>query len=116
MNKIIIQSFGYRKSGVPNNSTLVFDVRSLPNPHEVTELRDLDGTSFQVAEWLLQFRLTNEIVKQIQQTVAWYAKNHDRNVVVSIGCYGGKHRSQFVAEYVAKRLPWLDIEVIHLEK
>lgn len=102
---IIIQSFGYKKSGIPANSNLVFDVRGLPNPHDVAELKELKGTDYRVGEWLKQFAATDNIyesiLNSINTTIRWHSKNE---LVVSIGCYGGKHRSQYIAARLANDL------------
>lgn len=118
--KLILQSFGYKKSGIPTNSNLVFDVRGLPNPHDVLELKDLSGTDQKIGEWLRQFAATDDvyesILNAITKTIRWHSKNE---LVVSIGCYGGKHRSQYIAERLASDLTrnYLieEIEVKHLE-
>ena len=114
---IILQSFGYKKSGIPSDSNLVFDVRGLPNPHDVPELKELTGTDYRVGEWLRKFRATDDTYRSILQQIETSADYHNKDVlVVSIGCYGGKHRSQYMVERLANDLARQhDVKTKHLE-
>ncbi|MEQ9463377.1 MAG: RNase adapter RapZ [Haliea sp.] len=97
---ILIQSFGFKR-GVPTDADLVFDVRMLPNPHWVKELRLQNGMDQDVIEFLEQQPLTGELFDSISQYLdRWLPHYRDSNrsyMTVAIGCTGGQHRSVYLA-------------------
>ena len=97
---LLFQSFGFKK-GIPSDADLVFDVRMLPNPHWVKELRLLNGTDDAVIEFLGQQPLTDALYQYIQQFVEkWlpsYGQSNRSYVTIAIGCTGGQHRSVYMA-------------------
>lgn len=97
---LLFQSFGFKK-GIPSDADLVFDVRMLPNPHWVKELRLLNGTDDAVIEFLGQQPLTDALYHDIQQFVEkWlpsYGHSNRSYVTIAIGCTGGQHRSVYMA-------------------
>jgi RNase adapter protein RapZ len=97
---LLFQSFGFKK-GIPSDADLVFDVRMLPNPHWVKELRLLNGTDDAVIEFLGQQPLTDALYQDIQQFVEkWlpsYGQSNRSYVTIAIGCTGGQHRSVYMA-------------------
>ncbi len=105
--KISIISFGF-KNGVPVDADMVFDVRFLPNPFWIPELRPKSGLSRDVAQYVLK----NDAAQQFQDhmvnllaTVApGYLAEGKRQVTLAIGCTGGKHRSTSMSEELAGRL------------
>ncbi|TAK81710.1 MAG: RNase adapter RapZ [Aquabacterium sp.] len=103
---LVFESFAFKR-GVPLDADYVFDVRMLPNPHYVRELRPLTGRDQPVVDYLLQQPDVVEMVKQIESFVArWLpALQHDQRsyVTVAIGCTGGQHRSVYCAEELTRR-------------
>ncbi|SUO95586.1 RNase adapter RapZ [Suttonella ornithocola] len=102
---ITLQSFGF-KHGTPVNADFVFDVRFLPNPYWVPELRRYSGTQAPIIEWLDAYPLPQQFVQQ----TADYLKNwlghfldmgNRAYLTICIGCTGGQHRSVYVTERLA---------------
>lgn len=93
-------SFGF-KYGIPLEADLIFDVRCLPNPFYIKELRPLTGLDESVREYILQFDETSEFMKRLTDfldySVPLYKAEGKSEVVIAIGCTGGKHRSVTVA-------------------
>jgi RNase adapter protein RapZ len=100
-------SFGY-KYGIPLEADLVFDSRFLPNPYFVPRLKALSGRDRKAAEYLRSFPETKEFVKRmgdlLQYLLPHYAREGKSNLTVAIGCTGGRHRSVFLVEELAKVL------------
>ncbi|MHA6525406.1 RNase adapter RapZ [Tessaracoccus sp. G1721] len=105
--KIALISFGF-KNGVPIDADMVFDVRFLPNPHWIPELRPKSGLSKDVAQYVLKHEAAQqfqEAMVNLLETVApGYLAEGKRQVTVAIGCTGGKHRSTSMSEELAVRL------------
>lgn len=104
---IHLVSFGY-KNGIPLEADLVFDVRFLPNPYFVPGIRTLSGRNRKVARYLRSFPETREFVKRIENLLKYLLPSYEREgksyLTVAIGCTGGKHRSPFIVEELAKLL------------
>lgn len=102
-----IVSFGF-KYGLPIDADLVFDLRFLPNPHFVPELRPKTGREKDVSDYVLQRPETDELLADIGQffehTLPRYQREGKAYLTVAIGCTGGRHRSVAVSEELAKRL------------
>jgi len=100
-------SFGFRQ-GLPEDADNAFDVRFLPNPHFVPELRPLTGLDRRVIKYMRSFPRTKKVVLQISDLlVDWlpdYIREGKSYLTIAIGCTGGQHRSVMIAEEVAKRL------------
>ena len=100
-------SFGY-KQGVPDDADLVFDVRFLPNPHFIPELRPLNGTHPKVAKYVLSFPQTREFIKRIADLLVYLLPHYIREgksyLTVAFGCTGGQHRSVLIAQEMQKAL------------
>lgn len=103
---VIFESFGFKK-GVPSEADLVFDVRCLPNPHYDPALRPLTGRDQPVADWLAGFddvqQMTADIEGFIRKWLPRYTEDTRSYLTVAIGCTGGKHRSVYVVEALARR-------------
>jgi len=103
---ITIQSFGF-KYGIPTDSDLVFDVRFLPNPFYIQELKELTGNDEPVSSYVMRFEeskiFRKKLVDMMEFLIPLYIKEGKNNLVISIGCTGGKHRSVTLANalYVA---------------
>lgn len=105
--KIAIISFGF-KHGVPIDADMVFDVRFLPNPHWIPELRPKSGLSKDVAQYVLKHEAAQQfqdaMVSLLETVAPGYLAEGKRQVTVAIGCTGGKHRSTSMSEELATRL------------
>ena len=105
--RVTLLSFGF-KNGLPIDADMIFDVRFLPNPHWVPELRPQTGLSKPVSEYVLRQEGAEPFLQTLQQmfgTVSvGYLREGKRFATIAIGCTGGKHRSTSVAEEFARRL------------
>lgn len=104
---VAVQSFGF-KYGLPIDSDLVADVRFLPNPYWVADLRELNGRDAPVREYVLgqddAGRFVDLYTELIGVVGKGYLREGKRYMTVSIGCTGGKHRSVAISEELARRL------------
>ncbi|HBG22274.1 MAG TPA: RNase adapter RapZ [Peptococcaceae bacterium] len=104
---ITILSFGY-KYGIPLDADLVMDVRFLPNPHYVDELKYLTGLDSQVNEYLFSYEETGNFLNRycdlLNYLLPYYIKEGKTHLVVAIGCTGGQHRSVALTERMAAEL------------
>ena len=111
-------SFGY-KHGVPRDVDLLFDVRFLPNPHWIPELRPKSGLSKDVAQYVLKHEAAQQfqdaMVSLLETVAPGYLAEGKRQVTVAIGCTGGKHRSVAVAEELARRLAQVPHVTVHVQ-
>lgn len=102
-----IFSFGY-KYGAPIDADIVFDVRFIPNPFYIDELRPLTGQEPAVSDYVLQNRSTqlflDRFTNLVQDLLSSYAKEGKARLTIGIGCTGGQHRSVAIAIELAKRL------------
>jgi UPF0042 nucleotide-binding protein len=100
---IQVLSFGF-KYGLPFEADLVMDVRFLPNPYFVEELKPLNGTSSPVRHWVLQWPAAQEFIADytalLLKNLPLYIEEGKRYLTIAIGCTGGKHRSVVVAERI----------------
>jgi len=105
--ELTIVSFGY-KYGVPLDADLLFDVRFLPNPHFVPELKDLTGNDQPVIEYLAESDEVRETVERFNGLLDYllplYQREGKSYVTVGVGCTGGRHRSVAVANAMGKHL------------
>jgi UPF0042 nucleotide-binding protein len=105
--RVTVVSFGF-KNGIPVDADLVVDVRFLPNPHWVPELRPQTGLSAPVRDYVLAQDGATEFLQRLQEllqvTTKGYLTEGKRFVTVAIGCTGGKHRSTAMAEEFGRRL------------
>ncbi len=111
---ITVMSFGF-KYGIPRDSDMVQDVRFLPNPYYDLELRPLTGNDTKVAEVVSNCeeygRFMESLTDMLQYLLPLYKREGKNQLVVSIGCTGGKHRSVTVANDLYKRLQELPYTV-----
>ena len=100
-------SFGY-KLGIPLEADLLFDARFLPNPYFVPGLRSLSGKNRRISKYLLSFPETRQFVQRLADFVGYlipfYIREGKSYLTVAVGCTGGRHRSVFVVEELARRL------------
>lgn len=102
-----IMSFGF-KYGIPLDADLVFDVRFLPNPHYIEQLRPFTGQTKDVYDYVMKWPETSEflvkLVDMLSFLIPQYVEEGKSQVVIAIGCTGGKHRSVAIAEYLGEKL------------
>ena len=105
--RVTCLSFGF-KNGVPVDADMVFDVRFLPNPHWIPELRPQTGLSKPVSEYVLRQPGAEAFLDNLQELLSvvsvGYINEGKRFATIGIGCTGGKHRSTAMAEEFARRL------------
>jgi UPF0042 nucleotide-binding protein len=105
--RVSIRSFGF-KHGTPRDIDLLFDVRFLPNPHWVPELRPLRGTDAPVADYVMGEQAAKEFVDRADEMLAFLIPHFEAEgksyLAVGIGCTGGHHRSVAIAEELGRRL------------
>lgn len=104
---ISVTSFGF-KYGIPTDADLVFDVRFLPNPYYVDELKHLTGNDKPVQDFVMSYPQTKEfldkLVDMISFLIPYYVKEGKNQLVIAIGCTGGRHRSVTLANALYNRL------------
>ncbi len=105
--QVTVLSFGFKR-GTPREADLLFDVRFLPNPHWIEELRPQDGRSADVRDYVLGQPMTGPFLERLEGlldvTLPGYVAERKRYLTIAIGCTGGKHRSVAIAEHVAAHL------------
>lgn len=105
--KVNLLSFGY-KNGLPLEADVVFDSRFLPNPYFIPKIKALSGRDKGVAKYLRSFPETKEFVKRIGDLLKYllpkYIREGKSYLTIAVGCTGGRHRSVFVVEELAKAL------------
>ena len=104
---VTVMSFGY-KHGLPMDADLVFDVRFLPNPYYVEELRPLCGLDLPVAEFVFSYQQTRTFMEKITDMLDFllplYIEEGKLSLTVAIGCTGGRHRSVAIAAALSEHL------------
>ena len=97
---VSVMSFGF-KNGIPHDADLVFDVRFLPNPFYIDELKNLTGNDKPVSDYVLSFPQTTEFRKMLSSMIRflipYYVEEGKNQLVIAIGCTGGQHRSVTIA-------------------
>ncbi len=109
-----IMSFGF-KYGIPSSTDLVMDVRFLPNPYYVENMRYRTGLEEDVYNYVTRNEASGEFTKRfsdmIKYLIPYYLKDGRRQVTISIGCTGGKHRSVAITEALGKMIKSDDVKV-----
>lgn len=118
--RIEFVSFGF-KYGLPIDSDIVMDVRFLPNPHYIPELRPLTGKDQPVYDYVMSFDETelfyNKFLDLLQTVLPGYIKEGKSSLTVAIGCTGGQHRSVALTERLSKALSEkYKVNVTHRDK
>jgi UPF0042 nucleotide-binding protein len=116
---LLFESFGY-KHGVPLDADLVFDVRCLPNPHYEPALQSLTGRDAPVVAFLEKLpevgRMYNDVHRFVDSWLPDYARDNRNYLTVAIGCTGGRHRSVYLAERLARAFsPRYQVQTRHRE-
>lgn len=104
---VTVMSFGF-KHGIPSDADLVFDVRFLPNPYYIDELKHKTGLDKEVRDYVMSYAEAEAFLNQLEDMLTFllpnYVKEGKYRLVVGIGCTGGKHRSVTLAEGLYSRL------------
>lgn len=104
---VSVVSFGY-KHGIPPEADLVFDVRFMPNPFYVPELRDKTGMDSQVHDYVFSFARTRDFLDRLEELFRFllpeYSGEGKTMLVIAVGCTGGRHRSVAIARELAERI------------
>lgn len=102
-----ILSFGF-KYGIPTDADLVFDVRFLPNPYYIQELRPKTGNDPEIRQYVMQSPEAGQFLDKLEDMIRFlipnYIKEGKNRLVLAVGCTGGKHRSVTLANEIYKRL------------
>jgi len=115
---ILLISFGF-KYGSPQNADLLFDVRFLPNPNFVPELKPLKGTDKRVSQYIFRKRETKEFMKKMKDfmnfLIPLYIREGKSYLTIGIGCTGGNHRSPAIIEKLLNYLNKypVDLKIVH---
>ena len=101
---LTVTSFGF-KYGQPKEADIVFDVRCLPNPFYIPELKNKTGLDKEVVEYIMQFEEAHGLLQRMEDLVGYalplYVKEGKSQLTIAVGCTGGKHRSIAFAEMLA---------------
>lgn len=112
---VTIMSFGY-KFGVPQDADYVFDVRFMPNPYYVEELKRKTGNDKEIQDYVMQNEESQKFLDMLEQMMSYITKEFTEkdgrhHIVIAIGCTGGRHRSVTVANELYKRMSELPYSV-----
>jgi len=103
---VTFMSFGF-KYGIPIDADLVFDVRFLPNPHYVESLRPHTGRDQDVFDYVMKWEETKQFLEKLEDLLRFLLPHYHREgktqLVIGIGCTGGKHRSVAISEYLCRK-------------
>ena len=98
-----VLSFGF-KYGLPLDADIVIDVRFLPNPYYIDELRNLTGLNQAVRDFVFSYQQTKDYVAKLEDLLAFSLPLHmeegKTNLTIAVGCTGGQHRSVAIAKYL----------------
>lgn len=115
---VTVMSFGF-KYGIPSDADLVFDVRFLPNPYYVHELRPKTGNDVEIQQFVMKNDEAHEFLNKLEDMIKFlipnYIKEGKNQLVIAIGCTGGKHRSVTLANAIYERLSGDDSIGIKIE-
>lgn len=104
---ISVVSFGF-KHGILLDADLVFDVRFVPNPYYISELKELTGADEGVRDYVFKWEQTNifvdKVLDMLEFLIPHYIKEGKNQLIVGIGCTGGRHRSIAIAKYIENKL------------
>ncbi len=112
--RIVLYSFGF-KYGIPTDVNMIWDVRFLPNPHWVDELRAKTGKAGEVADYVLQNSEAQSFICHLEPLLKFLVERNcaagKKTVRIAIGCTGGRHRSVAVTEKIAAFLSVFPVQL-----
>jgi UPF0042 nucleotide-binding protein len=101
--RVMVQSFGF-KYGIPLEADLIMDVRFLPNPYFVPSLKELDGETDAIRNYVLGNQSTqiflSKYLNLLDYLIPLYEKEGKSYLTIAVGCTGGRHRSVVIARYI----------------
>ena len=104
---VTVLSFGF-KYGIPVDADIVFDVRFLPNPYYIDDLKSLTGNDKAIQDYVMGFDETKEFLNKVEDLIKFllpnYVKEGKNSLVIAIGCTGGKHRSVTLVNAIANAI------------
>jgi UPF0042 nucleotide-binding protein len=104
---VTLLSFGY-SFGIPFEADLLLDVRFLPNPYFIEDLKRLTGEDPKVVEYILQWEETKEFLRRLREFIRFllplYMKERKTHLTIAVGCTGGRHRSIVIVNRLAEML------------
>jgi len=116
---VTVMSFGF-KHGIPLDADLVFDVRFLPNPFYVEELRPLSGLDRPVAEYVFRYHQTRAFMEKLEDMISFllpfYIEEGKLSLSIAIGCTGGRHRSVAIAAALHEHLTAVGINSVNINR
>ena len=116
---ITVMSFGF-KYGIPQDSDLVFDVRFLPNPYYIDELKEKTGNDPEVQDYVMENEKAQVFLDKLTDMVDFLIPNYilegKNQLVIAIGCTGGKHRSVAIAEALSEHLRGREYGVVTMHR
>ncbi len=116
---VTVLSFGF-KHGIPLDADLVFDVRFLPNPFYVDELRPLTGLDRSVAEYVFSYSQTRDFMAKLEEMIAfllpYYMEEGKLTLTIAVGCTGGHHRSVAIASALHKHLLAMNVSSVNVNR
>lgn len=114
-----VVSFGF-KYGMPLDADMVFDVRFLPNPYYVEELKSLSGIDAPVRDYIFKFDQANDFMDKLTDMIEYllplYIEEGKYSLTIAIGCTGGRHRSVAVASALGGHLRCLGVPVVNINR
>lgn len=117
--KVLVVSFGFSK-GIPADCDLILDVRFLPNPHYVEELRPHTGKDQDVVDYVMHSGEGDVLLEKYSDLLAFLIPNYQREgkrqLVIGVGCTGGKHRSVTIARLLTQALQAKDFAAICMHR
>lgn len=117
--EVVVQSFGF-KYGIPAESDLVFDVRFLPNPYYEISLREKNGTDPDVRDYVFRGGTADALMAHLTTLIDFllprYVSEGKTNVIISVGCTGGKHRSVAISEALGAHIKQREYGVIIMHR
>ena len=117
--QVTVMSFGY-KHGIPLEADLVFDVRFLPNPFYVEDLRPLTGRDQPVSDFVFQYPQTRRFLEMLEELLDFlmphYVEEGKAELVIAIGCTGGRHRSVAIASALHQHLTAKGLRPIQVDR
>ena len=115
---IVVQSFGF-KYGIPLDCDMVFDVRFLPNPFYIPELKNLCGNDQPVMDYIQEKPVTGEFEEKLFSLIQFLLPQNVQDgkcqLMIGVGCTGGRHRSVFIAKTLGRFIEkcGYGVQVIH---
>ena len=112
--KVTLLSFGF-KHGMPEDMNYLWDVRCLPNPHWVDELRPKTGRDYDVSEYVIGSAAGQDFLKLVKPVLVYLVQQNivadKEEITIAVGCTGGRHRSVAIVEVLCDALKVLPVEL-----